>query len=404
VSFDNLKHQDGAAEALRAALESGRLPHAFLFVGPRGVGKGLAARELAKRLLCESPRAGRAGPSARGLAARRASPGGETAEAGAPEACDACAHCTRVDRGTHPDVYWFRKEPDRSEFRISLVARRSQESPDRVVTETVALTPMEGRRTVTVLDDAEWMNEAAANALLKALEEPAPHAVLVLLCADASRLPGTILSRCQWVRFRPLPDAFVAQKVRDILQAAAASAENGGRREAPEPPPSDEEIAYAARFSGGSIERACDLVGSGLWDLKRDLVPRLATMDDSGALDLAERIAAWSREDAKSRRVTDESREETALRREAARTALAAVGSALRDALVLATVGPEAALVNADQREAIERLADWPRTALEGAIAVLADAQGHISRYVHTDLATENGLLQAARLRRVSAA
>jgi len=404
VSFDSLKHQDGAVRALRASVGSQRMPHAFLFVGPRGVGKGLAARELAKRLLCESPRAGRAGPSARGLAARRASPGGETAEAGALEPCDRCGHCTRVDRGTHPDVSWFRKEPDRNDFRISLVTRRPEESPARVVIEAVTLAPMEGRWTVTVLDDAELMNEEAANALLKTLEEPAPHAVLVLLCADASRLPGTILSRCQWIRFRPLPDDFVADKVRAVLQAEAQAAESGGKNDAAAPGVSDEEIAYAARFAGGSIERACTLAGSGLWDLKREILPRLAAMDEPAALDIAERVAAWSREFAKTERTTNESREETALRREAARTALAAMTSAFRDALVLATVGRGAALVNADQRQAVERLADWPPEALEGAVAFLADAQGHISRYVHTELATENALLQASRLRTPAAA
>ncbi|MGB2975792.1 MAG: hypothetical protein WBD18_07120, partial [Phycisphaerae bacterium] len=70
----------------------------------------------------------------------------------------------------------------------------------------------------------------------------------------------------------------------------------------------------------------------------------------------------------------------------------------------LATVGRGAALVNADQRQAVERLADWPPEALEGAVAFLADAQGHISRYVHTELATENALLQASRLRTPAAA
>ena len=383
MSFDSLKHQDGAVRALRASVGSQRMPHAFLFVGPRGVGKGLAARELAKRLLCESPRTGRAG---------------------ALEPCDRCGHCTRVDRGTHPDVSWFRKEPDRNDFRISLVTRRPEESPARVVIEAVTLAPMEGRWTVTVLDDAELMNEEAANALLKTLEEPAPHAVLVLLCADASRLPGTILSRCQWIRFRPLPDDFVADKVRAVLQAEAQAAESGGKNDAAAPGVSDEEIAYAARFAGGSIERACTLAGSGLWDLKREILPRLAAMDEPAALDIAERVAAWSREFAKTERTTNESREETALRREAARTALAAMTSAFRDALVLATVGRGAALVNADQRQAVERLADWPPEALEGAVAFLADAQGHISRYVHTELATENALLQASRLRTPAAA
>ena len=373
MSFDKVKHQRGAVRALRAAVASDRMPHAFLFSGPRGVGKGLAARELAKVLLCEAPR---------------------DAGADGRDSCDACSPCERVERGTHPDVYWFRKEPDRNDFRLALVTRRPRETPAWLtvtVNESVVLAPMEGPRTVTVLDDAELMNEEAANALLKSLEEPARHAVLILLCADASRLPATILSRCQWVRFRPLPDAFVAERVRALLPP-----EDGAV--------SDAEVAYVSRFAGGSIERALSLVGSGLWDLKRAVVPLLAEMEESAALDIAERIAAWSRERAKTERVTSESREETALRREAARTALAAVTSALRDALVLATVGEEApALVNADQPEAIRALAAWPGEALLRAVGLLADAQRHISRYVHTELATENALIQVSRLRAVRA-
>ena len=293
MSFDKVKHQKGAVRALRAAVGSDRMPHAFLFAGPRGVGKGLAARELAKVLLCETP--------------RDAGPDGH-------DSCGACSCCERVERGTHPDVYWFRKEPDRNDFRLALVTRRPNETPAWLtftVTESAALMPMEADRTVTVVDDAELLNQNAANALLKSLEEPARHAVLILLCADASRLPGTILSRCQWVRFRPLPDAFVAERVR-----ALRTPEDGAV--------SDAEVAYASRFAGGSIERARALVGSGLWDLKRAVVPLLAEMEESAALDIAERIAAWSRQRAKADGVTGESREETALRREAAGTAAAA--------------------------------------------------------------------------------
>jgi len=212
VSFRDVRFQDPAVRMLRSAVAGDRLPHAFLFVGPRGVGKGRAARELAKVLFC---------PSRRGTGPDDLDP------------CDACAHCRRVARGTHPDLYWFRKEEDRNDFRIGLVTRR--EGPDGTppwltvtVTESVALTPMEAPRTLTVLDDAELLNPHAANALLKTLEEPSPHAVLILLCADASRLPTTILSRCQWVRFRPLPEEFVAEKVREVLAAGRADAEKGG--------------------------------------------------------------------------------------------------------------------------------------------------------------------------------
>ena len=366
MSFNALKHQGSAVRALRAAVAGERLPHALLFVGPRGVGKGLAARELAKLLLCGSPR-------------------GEGQDDLDP--CDTCAHCRRVDRGTHPDLYWFEKEPDRNDFRISLVTRRNSHeaaSPEMTVIESAMLHPMEASRTVTVLDDAEMLNREAANALLKVLEEPPPHAVLVLLCADAGRLPGTVLSRCHWVRFRPLPDAFVAEKVRDLL---------GGKASA-------EEIAYVSRFAGGSIERAHRLAGAGLWELKRELVTGLPEMDEAAAFDMAAAINVWARKRARAEKTTSESREETALRREAARTALAAAAAAFRDALAMAVAGEDApALVNADQAGAIASLAEWGSEACVRAVGLLADAQAEIRRYVHTELATENALFQVSRLR-----
>jgi len=366
MSLGDVKHQAAAVRLLRSAVTGGRLPHALLFVGPRGVGKGLAARELAKMLFCESPRGK-----------------GENLDP-----CDSCSHCRRVDRRTHPDLYWFAKEPDSNDFQIHLVARRD-DSPDRVVTESVVLMPMEARRTVTVLDDAELMNAAAANALLKSLEEPAPHAVLVLLCADASRLPGTILSRCQWVRFRALPEEFVAEKVK-ALGAGAAS---------------DEELAYVSRLAGGSIEEALGLAGSGLWDLKKRLVAGLKDLDEAAALTLADEIDTWARKRARAAKAKAGSPEETAIRRASARTALAAVATAIRDAAVMAS-GAEAAkakdpvsLVNADQQGVVAAVAAWPAESLARAVDILADAQAEIDRYVHTALATENALVQVSRLR-----
>ena len=383
MSFDAIQYQPAAVRMLRAAVAHDRMPHAYLFVGPRGVGKGLAARELAKLLFCESP-------------------GGSGADTLDP--CDACDACHRTDHGTHPDLYWFRKEPDRNDFRIHLVTRRDG-SPSVVVTESASLTPMEADRTVTVVDDAERMNAAAANALLKTLEEPSPHAVLVLLCADVSRLPGTILSRCQWVRFRPLPEAFVAEKVREVLARRAEEAEEtkgktkGKTKKAP-PVPSDEEIAFVCRFAGGSIERAADLVGTGLWDLKRTLLGMLPDAGPDRALDMAEAVVDWGKALAKQEGAKPRSTEANAVRRRTARLALAAVASAFGDAAILSAGGEGAGrLINADQRPVIEQLADWSPDAWARAVALLADGQTHVRRYVHPELATENALVQVSRLR-----
>jgi DNA polymerase III delta' subunit len=378
VSFAEVQYQDTAVRVLRAAVAGDRLAHAYLFVGPRGVGKGLVARELTKLLFCESPR-------------------GKTADTLDP--CGKCSPCQRVDRDTHPDLYWFRKEEDRNDFRICLVARGDESPPGATVIESVMLHPMEARRTVTVLDDAEKLNKNAANALLKTLEEPSPHAVLILLCADASQLPGTILSRCQWVRFAPLPEEFVARKVRESL--AAKSAEPRERSKKAEPPPavSAEEIAFISRFSGGSIEQARRLAGSGLYSLKRQIVTQLPEMDAAAALDMAAAIDKWAREQAKEAHVKVDSAEGHALRRRASRLALAAAASAFGDAGVLAGTGSAGRPINADQPTTLAALAAWPAEAIGRAVGLLADAQAQIDRYVHTELATENALVQVSRLR-----
>jgi DNA polymerase-3 subunit delta' len=367
---------------LRSAVAGDRVSHAYIFVGPRGVGKGLAAREFTKLLLCPTPRG---------------------SDAGTLDPCGLCDHCRRVDRQVHPDVYWFRKEAERNDFRVSLVTRRrGQESasPQVTVTESVVLHPMEARRTVTVLDDAERMNAEAANALLKTLEEPSPHAILILLCADASQLPGTILSRCQWVRFRPLPEEFVAEKLHRLLAAKAAEAGARGRKAAPERTVAPDEAAFICRFAGGSIEQALRLAESGLWDLKRRLVAMLPAIDEAAALDMAEAVHLWAMAQAKLAHTRTEA-EANAVRRQSSRLALAAVASAFRDAIILASHAPPAVrAVNSDQREVVETLAGWSVDACSRAVGLLADGQFQIGRYVHTELATENTLIQVSRLRR----
>jgi DNA polymerase III gamma/tau subunit len=366
---------------LRAAVAGDRVAHAYLFVGPRGVGKGLAAREFAKLLVCEKPRGQ-----------------GETLDP-----CGACDHCRRIDRDVHPDLYWFRKEPDRNDFRLCLVARRSGDeaaSPSVTVTESVVLHPMSARRTVTVLDDAELLNMSAANALLKTLEEPSPHAVLILLCADAAQVPSTVRSRCQWVRFRPLPEEFVAEKVRALMATAAAPAVKGRKAGPPAAALPAEEIAFICRFAGGSIEQALRLAGSGLATLKRQLLAQLPDMDEAVAFDMAAAIGEFAMAEARRGGAPKGTAEETAARRAATRLALAALAAAFRDAVLLASGAPATVrLMHADQRPVLEALTAWSAEACSRAVDLLADAQAQIDRYVHLDLATENALVQVSRLR-----
>lgn len=189
MSFGRIHGQARALDVLRRALAAGRLPHALLFSGPDGVGKRLAALELAKALNCAGP---------------------------APErdACDACAACRLADRGAHPDL--LAVAPEGRSLKIAQV---------REVERHVALTPYAGRRVVAILDAAEAMTLEAANAFLKTLEEPPSAAVLILVSAAPTSLLPTIRSRCQEVRFGPLPDEVLA----DVLVEGGIGPEEARR-------------------------------------------------------------------------------------------------------------------------------------------------------------------------------
>ena len=177
-------HAEAAARLARAAAE-GRVPAAVLLVGPAGIGKRALADAFAARLLCAAP--------------------------GTGGACGACAHCTRVAAGTHPDLHLVAREPERRDIRIEQV---------RELGRWLALQPLMAARKVAVLDDAHCLSEQAQNALLKTLEEPPGAAVLVLVASAAALLLPTVRSRCQVVRLDPLP---VAEVVR-VLEASGVPA------------------------------------------------------------------------------------------------------------------------------------------------------------------------------------
>ncbi len=192
--LSTLLAQDTARATLERALEHQRVHHAYLFDGPEGVGKEKAALGLAQALLCE----------------RR--------PAGGPEACGACSACGRVAlrpgdrRPVHPDVIVL----ERGLYAPEQIGRRTPESQDLSIDQVrtlilarAAFPPHEGRARVILVRRAEELSVAAANALLKTLEEPGDRTHFVLLSARAESLLATIRSRTQRVRFGRLPDAVV---------------------------------------------------------------------------------------------------------------------------------------------------------------------------------------------------
>jgi DNA polymerase-3 subunit delta' len=171
MAWHDVLGQEHALRLLRNALEHSRLAHAYLFSGPSGVGKHLTARQFAKAVCCPVQTS---------------------------DACNTCTACKKIDADNHPDVLDI--EPDGNFIRIEQI---------RTIQQRLSYRPYEQDRIVIILNGCELLTPPATNALLKTLEEPPGHALLILLTSHKTALPLTITSRCQLVPFRDLTPAHV---------------------------------------------------------------------------------------------------------------------------------------------------------------------------------------------------
>jgi len=177
MSFNAVIGQELAVGLLRRALDQERLAHAYLFLGPEGVGKSLIARIFAEMLNCE----------------------GDTARP-----CGECVSCKKIEGGIHPDVTVLSPEGKSSQIGIDAIRRIGAAMP---------LKPYEGRTKVFIIDGADRMTEEAANSLLKTLEEPPKDTVIILIASNMFKLQPTIVSRCQKVLFHPLSEEAITNEL-----------------------------------------------------------------------------------------------------------------------------------------------------------------------------------------------
>ncbi|MGC8846612.1 MAG: DNA polymerase III subunit gamma/tau, partial [Candidatus Hydrogenedens sp.] len=205
--FDEVVGQEHITRTLKNAVSSGRIHHALLFIGSRGIGKTTTARILAKALNCQS------------------------SDKPVPEPCDKCDNCIEISKGTHLDVQEIDGASNNSVDNI------------REIREAVRLAPAHARYKVYIIDEVHQLSSAAFNALLKTLEEPPAHAVFILATTEAHKIPATIISRCQRYDFRRVAVPDIVKLLEQIVKAekrkatqealfAIARSADGGVRDA----------------------------------------------------------------------------------------------------------------------------------------------------------------------------
>lgn len=204
-TFEDVVGQERVTRTLQNAIASGRIVHAYLFCGHRGTGKTTTARILAKALNC------RAGPT--------------------PTPCNQCPPCQAIGAGASLDV-----------MEIDAASHRGIDEI-RDLREKVKLSPVEGRYKIYIIDEAHMLTTEAANALLKTLEEPPAHVVLVLVTTEPHRLPTTITSRTQRFDFARIPTPLIVQRLRAIAEQEGFTAE-------------EDALALIARSADGALRDA----------------------------------------------------------------------------------------------------------------------------------------------------
>jgi len=226
TGFSDISNQEKAVHRLTGFIQSGNIPHALLFSGMEGIGKKKTALVFAKALNCQT------------IARRQAT-------ARQPvEPCGICRPCKKIAAGHHPDVIVV--EPEQSRIKISAI---------RDLGHTLAVKPYEALQRVVVIDQAQAMNPQAGNSLLKLLEEPPAGTILILIAVNTYSLLPTVVSRCQQVSFKPIPDHALAEY---LIQKGI----------------SPEKAKILGKLANGSFSRAEDLAGTE-WLQRREWVIRI---------------------------------------------------------------------------------------------------------------------------------
>jgi DNA polymerase-3 subunit gamma/tau len=257
--FDEVVGQQAVTRTLRNALASGRLAQAFVFAGPRGVGKTTTARILARALSCEK------GPTA--------------------EPCGVCDACVEIAEGRDIDV-----------LEIDAATHTGVDNVREVIIAGLGIMPVRNRYKIFIIDEVHQLSTPSFNALLKSIEEPPPHVVFMMATTELDKIPETVLSRSQVYEFRAISAKAIAEQLRMIVDAEGitvgeeslqliARDADGSMRDAESK--LDQVIAFTGKTIGGEdVATVLGLVGR---DLLLDTLEAVADEDAVAAFSLAGR-------------------------------------------------------------------------------------------------------------------
>ena len=241
MAFSAIKGQDKPIEIIKAFIKNSRFEGGYLFTGPEGVGKMMAARALAKSLNCSAS-----------LSA---------------DSCEECPSCKKIENNQHPDVHIISGEE--SQIKIEAI---------RHLQKDMSLRPYEGESKVFIIDNAHTLTPEASNCLLKILEEPPKKSLLILISDKPGLLFKTVISRCKIIKFQPLQ--------RHELESILKKDYNL----------EDELAHFLAYFSEGRLGRALKLKDEDIFFRKNDVIDKFVLSANSGV----EGFPAQKREDVRS--------------------------------------------------------------------------------------------------------
>jgi DNA polymerase-3 subunit delta' len=324
MSLKEIFCQDKAISTLQRAFATGRMPHAYIFAGTEGIGKFKTAYEWGRLLLCEKP----------------------VIKEDFADSCERCESCKLFEADSHPDfnpVYkeliQFTREGKGKTTPVYLPIDVIRE----FLIEKMPTRPTLSERKVFVVSEAEKLNNASQNALMKVLEEPPAYCCIILLCTRMEKLLPTTKSRCRIIRFSSIDEDRIVEKLEQM----------GTEKK---------QAQYFARLAQGSLGQGCqlaelELAEANLYEIKKELINSLADCEYHNSLELAEWLLEQSRSIAAIWGKLEATTSKTDINRRIQKTLVRIIISALYDVMKL-HISPEKTLINFDQKKQLKKLAE----------------------------------------------